>query len=316
MSEAILKLGENGILRQLEKKWFPVSLSNYAPPDDDKNQSLELSDYTYIFVISSCLALLTVLHRWIDAICLCRGRQVVVPEQQESPQASVDVELVVVSNDATVQQLQQDVNNKQVQQEKPLRDGVPEIEEHERVSHEMEDEPLRHAIHNLVQHPLGLQTDGIRPENGSTSLRFRRAASSSNILMPTRLLQSFSSLRPLRVEEIEEQPLRDRTEHNLELQNNDPQPGPSNFSQRYRRTTSSNLSRTTRVLQPFLSLRPQRVQENESQPLRYSVAQEAERQSLHDLANEIEEPGSVLPNNSVEPGISSNLRHRRMNSAN
>ncbi|KAJ4750118.1 Glutamate receptor [Rhynchospora pubera] len=103
MSVAILTLGENGTLRQLEKKWFPVSLSNYATPDEDNNQSLGLSNYTYMFVISSCLAFLTILHRFFEAISPNTRGQVVAQENGQQQ----EVELIVI----------------------PRGNGVPEIEQ-------------------------------------------------------------------------------------------------------------------------------------------------------------------------------------------
>ncbi|KAF3326858.1 glutamate receptor 2.3-like protein [Carex littledalei] len=100
MSIAILKIGENGTLRQLEKKWFSVSLSNYVDADEEGNRSLGLPNYTYMFLISSCLAFLTILHRYFDAIYHMFSNE----QTPEGPQVQEVWEIELVTINALVQQ--------------------------------------------------------------------------------------------------------------------------------------------------------------------------------------------------------------------
>ncbi|KAJ1687594.1 hypothetical protein LUZ63_018984 [Rhynchospora breviuscula] len=281
MSEAILKLGENGTLRQLEKKWFLVPLSNYAAPDDDSNQSLGLSNYTYMFVISSCLAFLTVLHRFFEAISLSAGSLQLHQPQQE-------VQLIELPND------------------QPVRQGT-----NERVQEsEMEDVPLHDELHE--------SSDIAGPSN-----RFQRAASFPKVSMTTRIFLPFLSVRSRHVQEIEQQHLRDGAQHevedqpNLKLHNNDGKPESRNFGQRFRRAASSlNILSTTTAPQRFHSLPLRRIQENEEQPLCFSVAHEMEEQILQDELFEREEQATRIRTSDADPGPSGILRYRRFNSAN
>ncbi|KAJ3702179.1 hypothetical protein LUZ61_005884 [Rhynchospora tenuis] len=154
MSEAILKLGENGTLRQLEKKWFPVSLSNYVAPDEDSNQSLGLSNYTYMFVISSCLAFLTILHRFYEAIRAILDQPTPLPPAPPVPPNNVDPYDGMADiplhddpgNRGRVAEIElPDINRGRVaniEQPNVPRDRGDEIEDfplHNRVVHEMED---------------------------------------------------------------------------------------------------------------------------------------------------------------------------------
>ncbi|KAJ3702182.1 hypothetical protein LUZ61_005887 [Rhynchospora tenuis] len=282
MSEAILKLSENGTLRQLEKKWFLVPLSNYAAPDDGNNQSLGLSNYTYMFVISSCLAFLTVLHRFIEAISHSAGSLELHQPQQE------DQRVTELTND------------------RPIRQRTDEREQES----EMEDVPLHDELHE--------SSDIAGPSN-----RFQRAASLPNVSMTDRILLSFLSVRSRHVQEIEEQRLRDGAQHevedqpNLELQNNDGRMYLSNFGQRFRRAASSlNILSTTTAPQRFHSLPLQRIQENEEQPLCFSVTHELEEQIVHDEHFERGEPATRMQNINADPGPSGVLRYCRFNSAN
>ncbi|KAJ3702180.1 hypothetical protein LUZ61_005885 [Rhynchospora tenuis] len=182
MSEAILKLGENGTLRQLEKKWFPVSLSNYVTTDEDNNQSLGLSNYTYMFVISSCLAFLTILHRFFEALYPDTRGQVVAQENGQ-PQ---EIEMIVIHNepvrrDTGVHEIEsQGTNDEQHQQEEPRNDGgEPEIEQpvsRERldkieghpvpnqVVDEMENIPLHDGVQNIGRRHLEHLNNDIQPD--------------------------------------------------------------------------------------------------------------------------------------------------------
>ncbi|KAJ3702206.1 hypothetical protein LUZ61_005911 [Rhynchospora tenuis] len=257
MSEAILMLGENGTLRQLEKKWFLVPLSNYAAPDDDSNQSLGLSNYTYMFVISSCLAFLTVLTRYKDMCRRNTGDQALPPEMPPPPGPP---EIELVHHNAPVQL---GLYQEEDQQEQPIHDEVLEIEQP--LVHEMVHVPPQDGVHNIADHPLELQNDDIRPDMSSPRQRLRHAVSFSNISIPTRLHLPFFSFRKQHREEIEWQPQHDSTQHGVEylpnfgLHNNDRQPGSSNSSQRFQRAASTSNILTNRVPQHFQSLRPRRA---------------------------------------------------------
>lgn len=181
MSNAILRIGENGTLRQLEKKWFSVSLSNYVDPDEKGNLSLVLSNYTYMFLISSCLAFLTILHRYFDAIYHMFSKE----QTPEGPQVQEVRKIELVTSNALVQQ---EINGN------PLRQIV----------HEMDNVSLDDEVHVNWKQPMEPQ-------------RTRCTASSSNIPTANRVLLSFLSDRP-RVRPIEERHLRGSLEHELEDQ--------------------------------------------------------------------------------------------------
>lgn len=241
MSEAILRIGENGTLRQLENKWFSGSLSNYADPDEDENRSLGLANYTYVFVISTLLAFLTLLHRCFDMYSKA--------QKPEEPHAQEVHQLEHIPNNASVQQ---EINGN------PLQEIVDE----------MEDVPLHDEVQVIGQQPMEHQNIDLRPGMDGPDQRAQHTASSSNIPIASRALLSF--LRPQRAQPIEEQSLCDSAEHDVEDQpnlgflSNNTRQGTTNFGPRFQHAASStNISNTTRVTQSFHILRSRRAQEIE-----------------------------------------------------
>jgi hypothetical protein len=256
MSEAILTISENGTLRELEKKWFPVSLSDYVDPGEEDTQSLELFNFTYVFVISSLLAFLTVIHRCLRAVYPNNGDQLVVPEetletrpaQEQAPQELMEA---------------QQLEHVPVQQ-RHHNDLLQEI------VHEMEDVPLHDEANLTGQQPLVPLNVDLQLGTNRPNQRYRHSASSANILTGNRVLLSFFSDRPKRAQAIEERSLRYsmefevEEESNLEVQSSNHHQEPSDSGTRFQcAASSSNISRSTCAPQSFYSLRSRRAQEFE-----------------------------------------------------